>query len=89
VPEICALKNNSSTSLTSSTMTSLTYHATMIVPTANIVNSVKEKFVTVSEKDKVIMGMSKNNEDYDGEDSEEDDDEEIYDYNDRLNYSGE
>ena len=91
VPEICALKTNSST-LTSSTiasMTSLTYHATMIVPTANIVNSVKEKFVTVSEKDKVIMGMSKNNEDYDGEDSEEEDDEEIYDYNDRLNYSGE
>ncbi|KAL7047203.1 hypothetical protein ACKWTF_002826 [Chironomus riparius] len=90
VPEICALKNNSST-LTSSTiasMTSLTYHATMLVPTANIVNSVKEKFITVSEKDKVIMGLSKNNnEDYDGEDSDEDDEEEIYDYNDRLNYS--
>ena len=92
VPEICALKNNSST-LTSSTiasMTSLTYHATMLVPTANIVNSVKEKFITVSEKDKVIMGLSKsNNEDYDGDNSDEEDDEEIYDYNDRLNYSGE
>lgn len=92
VPEICALKNNSST-LTSSTiasMTSLTYHATMLVPTANIVNSVKEKFITVSEKDKVIMGLSKNNnEDYDGEESDEDEEEEIYDYNDRLNYSGE
>lgn len=67
------------------TMTSTTYHATMLVPTASILSSMmKSKDTRVNENHNDIIGLSENNEDYLDEDSAE-----IYDDTEHLNYSGE
>lgn len=84
VPQICAYNSSSTESVTS-----ITYQATMLVPTVSIVNSVREKLMTVSEKDKIIMGLSKSGSNDEYDDDDDNSEEEVYDYSERLNYSGE